>query len=76
MDGFKLCNYVRNRELRVKIIVASGEAIIEESALPTGRRFFYKPYHDRVITDAIGRMPSNEARKSPAVLNDNHLSHC
>lgn len=58
MDGIKLSHYIRNRWPPVKLIVASGKAIIEESSLPHGSQFFSKPYNDHAITDAIGRMLS------------------
>ncbi|WAC28072.1 response regulator [Ancylobacter sp. SL191] len=61
MDGLKLGHYIRNRWPPVKLIVASGEAVIDESALPAGSRFFAKPYHDHAITDAIARLLANEA---------------
>ncbi|WGD29581.1 response regulator [Ancylobacter sp. WKF20] len=61
MDGVKLGHYIRNRWPPVKLIVASGEAVIDESALPEGSRFFSKPYHDHTITDAIARLLANEA---------------
>ncbi|MBS9477131.1 response regulator [Ancylobacter radicis] len=59
MDGIKLCHYIRKRWPPLKLIVASGEAIIEESNLPDGSRFFAKPYNDNAIADAIGRMLSS-----------------
>jgi CheY-like chemotaxis protein len=34
MDGVKLCHYIRNRWPPVKLIVASGKAVLEESSLP------------------------------------------
>ncbi|CAM5467275.1 Sensor kinase CckA [Frigidibacter albus] len=44
MDGLKLSHYIRDRWPPVKLIVASGNAILEESSLPAGSRFFPKPY--------------------------------
>ena len=58
MDGIKLCHYIRERWPPVKLLVASGNAILEESSLPSGSTFFSKPYDDHTITDAIGRMLS------------------
>jgi hypothetical protein len=43
----------------VKLIVASGTAILQESSLPVGSRFFSKPYNDHAIADAMARMLSN-----------------
>lgn len=39
MDGIKLSHYIRDRWPPVKLIVASGKAILEESSLPEGSRF-------------------------------------
>lgn len=53
MDGFKLCHYIRDRWPPVKLIVASGAAILKESILPLGSKFFSKPYDDRTITEVM-----------------------
>jgi two-component system, response regulator PdtaR len=60
MDGIKLAHYIRNRWPPVKLIVASGMAILEESSLPSGSRFFAKPYTDHAITEAMARLLSND----------------
>lgn len=59
MDGIKLAYYIRDRWPPVKLIVASGMAILEESGLPTGSRYFSKPYADHAITDAMAHLLSN-----------------
>ncbi|APH72567.1 response regulator [Aquibium oceanicum] len=56
MDGIKLSHYIRERWPPVKLLVASGNAILEESSLPTGSRFFSKPYDDHAIADAMARL--------------------
>ena len=56
MDGIKLAHYIRDRWPPVKLIVASGKAIIEESHLPAGARFFSKPYDDGAIVDEMKRL--------------------
>ena len=61
MDGIKLSHYIRERWPPIKLIVASGKAIVEESHLPTGARFFSKPYSDRTIVDEIRKMLSDAA---------------
>jgi CheY-like chemotaxis protein len=61
MDGIKLSHYIRDRWPPVKLIVASGKAILEESSLPEGSRFFPKPYSDHAIADAMACMLSSEA---------------
>ena len=53
MDGLKLSHYVRNRWPPIHIIVASGKAIVAESELPAGARFFPKPYQHEPIAAAI-----------------------
>jgi two-component system, response regulator PdtaR len=60
MDGIKLSHYIRGRWPPVKLIVASGAAILEESSLPGGSKFFPKPYDDQTITDAMARLLSGE----------------
>lgn len=62
MDGIKLSHYIRDRWPPVKLIVASGMAILEESSLPEGSRFFPKPYNDHTIADAMARMLAGESR--------------
>lgn len=60
MDGIKLAHYIRERWPPVKLIVASGATILEESNLPMGSRFFSKPYDDHTITDAMARLLSSD----------------
>lgn len=60
MDGIKLSHYIRDGWPPVKLIVASGAAILEESSLPHGSRFFSKPYEDHTITDAMARLLSSD----------------
>ena len=59
MDGIKLAHYIRRRWPPVKLIVASGKAIIDESHLPAGARFFTKPYSESTIVGAMVRMLSD-----------------
>ena len=56
MDGLRLAHYIRNRWPPIHLIVASGKAIIEESRLPAGARFFAKPYHEHAIAETISRL--------------------
>lgn len=66
MDGLKLAHYIRNRWPPVKLIVASGRAIIEESQLPEGSRFFRKPYADSTIVEEMRRMVPVTIEMRPA----------
>ena len=66
MDGIKLSHYIRERWPPVKLIVASGAAILEESSLPEGSRFFAKPYDDHTIADAMARLLSSDIPIAPA----------
>jgi CheY-like chemotaxis protein len=59
MDGIKLAHYIRQRWPLVKLIVASGKAILDESHLPAGARFFPKPYSDSTIVGAMMGMLSD-----------------
>lgn len=61
MDGIKLSHYIRDRWPPVKLIVASGAAILEESSLPVGSKFFSKPYDDHTITDVMADLLSGGA---------------
>ncbi|XKM39817.1 response regulator [Rhizobium ruizarguesonis] len=58
MDGIKLSHYIRDRWPPVRLIVASGAAILEQSDLPTGSRAFSKPYDNHAITDAMAHLLS------------------
>ncbi|KAA3519730.1 response regulator [Agrobacterium vitis] len=60
MDGIKLSHYIRDRWPPVKLIVASGAAVLEESMLPGGSRFFSKPYDELTITEAMAHLLSSE----------------
>jgi two-component system, response regulator PdtaR len=66
MDGIKLSHYIRERWPPVRLIVASGATILEESSLPVGSRFFSKPYNDHTITDAMARLLSSEISSGPS----------
>jgi CheY-like chemotaxis protein len=66
MDGLKLSRYIRDRWPPVKLIVASGTAILEESNLPEGSRFFSKPYDERSITEAMALLLSAPLSASTA----------
>lgn len=60
LDGVKLSHYIRDRWPPVKLIVASGKEIVEESSLPMGSKFFSKPYNDHAIADAMARLLASE----------------
>jgi len=60
MDGIKLTHYIRERWPPVKLLVASGNAILEEGSLPTGSGFFSKPYDEHAIFDAIARLLASD----------------
>jgi CheY-like chemotaxis protein len=60
MDGIKLSHYIRDRWPPVKLIVASGAAILEESSLPFGSRFFSKPYDHDTLADAMARLLASD----------------
>ncbi len=61
MDGLRLAHYVRGRWPPIHLIVASGKAILEESMLPKGARFFSKPYRDDTILGAVRELLSDHA---------------
>lgn len=53
IDGLKLAQAVRDRWPPIKLIVTSGQMTVSESALPTGGRFFSKPYQPSEIARAL-----------------------
>jgi CheY-like chemotaxis protein len=56
IDGVKLAHHIRNRWPPIRLIVASGRTILEESQLPTGSKFFSKPYDNNTIAAEMTRM--------------------
>ena len=66
MDGLKLAAYVRTRWPPIKIVVASGKAVVEEGLLPAGSRFFSKPYRDDTLLGTLTELLS-EARQDPGL---------
>lgn len=65
MDGLKLSHYIRKRWPPVKLIVASGADVLEESSLPAGSRFFSKPYDDLSITREMARLLASAPLAAP-----------
>jgi two-component system, response regulator PdtaR len=59
MDGIKLSHYIRDRWPSLKLIVASGKTLIDESHLPAGARFFPKPYNESKLIEAMMGMLSD-----------------
>lgn len=66
MDGIKLSHYIRDRWPPVKLMVASGNAILEESSLPQGSKFFPKPYDDKSIVEAMAMLLAADSPPDPA----------
>jgi two-component system, response regulator PdtaR len=58
----KLAHFIFDRWPPVKLIVASGKMIVEESHLPKGARFFPKPYAENSIIEAMQSMVADAAR--------------
>jgi two-component system, response regulator PdtaR len=56
MGGIELAHYIRNRWPPVKLIVVSGNGVIDPQALPSGARFFPKPYRESAIVEAMTGM--------------------
>jgi CheY-like chemotaxis protein len=56
MDGIGLANVIRARWPTILMVVASGKAEINENRLPSGARFFRKPYADNIIVAAMSKM--------------------
>ena len=50
MDGLMLAHHVRRHWPRIGLLVASGQGIVSEEAMPEGSRFIPKPYRlDHVV---------------------------
>jgi CheY-like chemotaxis protein len=56
IDGLKLAHAVRNRWPPIQLIVTSGRESVPESALPSGGRFFGKPYEPSQIARTLHEM--------------------
>lgn len=56
MDGLKLAFYVRERWPPIHLIVVSGHMHLEEDALPSGGRFFRKPWEGQRVVQVITKM--------------------
>jgi two-component system, response regulator PdtaR len=65
MDGIKLAHYIRDRWPPVKLIVASGSAIVSQSHLPAGAKLIAKPYADSSIVEAMVGMLSDAKSGNP-----------
>ena len=53
MDGLRLAHAVRDRWPPINLIVTSGQLMVSESELPTGGRFFSKPYQASEISRVL-----------------------
>jgi two-component system, response regulator PdtaR len=73
MDGLKLAHFIRNRWPPIRIVVASGMKIVTESQLPTGARFFSKPYADGSIVSALAEL-LNDSQLDRSTGSGPHLS--
>lgn len=67
MDGLRLSHYIRDRWPPVKLIIASGDAVLAESSLPGGSRFFSKPYDDQKITETMAHLLASDISLGPAL---------
>lgn len=56
MNGLKLSAAVHDRWPPTRIIVTSGKALIGEADLPTGGRFFPKPYNTLRVASVMQEM--------------------
>ena len=56
MDGLRLAQAVRNRWPPIKLIVTSGQMMVPESELPTGGRFFSKPYQPSELSRVLNEL--------------------
>jgi CheY-like chemotaxis protein len=66
MDGIKLAHHIRGRWPPVKLVVASGNMVVDQSQLPVGTTFFAKPYRNSAIVEALIGMLSPPNQPMPA----------
>jgi CheY-like chemotaxis protein len=58
IDGIELSHYIRDRWPPLKLIVVSGRTAVMDGQLPTGARFFEKPYNENAIVEIMHVMLS------------------
>jgi len=56
MDGLKLAHAVRHRWPPIKIIIVSGQVHLTEDDMPSGSRFFRKPYEPTEVVSELRLM--------------------
>lgn len=56
MDGLRLAHAIRERWPPVLLLLVSGAAILKESQMPAGARFFPKPYDSEQIGLALQQL--------------------
>lgn len=62
MDGPRLAHAIRERWPPVAHLLASGKAILKESQMPLGARFFPKPYRSAEIAETMRQLLSGAAK--------------
>ena len=67
MNGVKLAHAVRNRWPPVKIVVASGQVRLSLSELPSGSRFFAKPYSAEAMIAELRLLTASSAPSGRAL---------
>ncbi len=66
MDGLKLARAVRDRWPPVHLILASGRTSPLAHEMPSGSRFFAKPYNDAALINALHDMAKGVWTASPS----------
>ena len=56
MDGVKLAHFIRESWPPVHLIIVSGKAVLQESHMPVGTKFYSKPYEDETIIAELQRL--------------------
>ena len=68
VDGVKLAHFVRERWPPVHLIIVSGKAVLQESRMRAGCKFYSRPYHDQPIIAKLQRLTVERlksARRAP-----------
>lgn len=58
MDGLRLAHAIQDRWSPIKLIVTSGQMMVSDRGLPSGGRFFSKPYQLSEIARTLSELMS------------------
>lgn len=65
MDGLEMSHVARKRWPPIRFLIVSGHRKLEPNQLPSGSKFFAKPYDMSEITEALGRLTDDWRALAP-----------